>query len=164
MLRRGRLRRDWDWDGRELAMRFPPVSAVCDVVATGGTGALAGASGDLGECRDADRLIGGTDRGSRTGMNAITRSFTGRKRIRKSFGRIPEVAPMPNLIDVQRASYEAFLQMDVAARQPHAAPACRKCSSRSSRSTISPAAAGWSSSTTSSRSRNTTSRNASSAA
>ena len=48
-------------------------------------------------------------------MNAITRSFTGRKRIRKSFGRIPEVAPMPNLIDVQRASYEAFLQMDVAA-------------------------------------------------
>jgi len=41
-------------------------------------------------------------------------SFTGRKRIRKSFGRIPEVAPMPNLIDVQRASYEAFLQMNVA--------------------------------------------------
>ena len=47
-------------------------------------------------------------------MNAITRSFTGRKRIRKSFGRIPEVAPMPNLIDVQRSSYEAFLQMNVA--------------------------------------------------
>jgi len=46
-------------------------------------------------------------------MNAITRSFTGRKRIRKSFGRIPEVAPMPNLIDVQRSSYEAFLQMNV---------------------------------------------------
>ncbi|MCQ8276960.1 DNA-directed RNA polymerase subunit beta [Acetobacteraceae bacterium KSS8] len=46
-------------------------------------------------------------------MNAMTKSFTGRKRIRKSFGRIPEVAPMPNLIDVQRASYEAFLQMNV---------------------------------------------------
>ncbi|GAN76214.1 DNA-directed RNA polymerase subunit beta [Acidisphaera rubrifaciens] len=46
-------------------------------------------------------------------MNAITKSFTGRKRIRKSFGRIGEVAPMPNLIDVQRASYEAFLQMNV---------------------------------------------------
>ncbi len=46
-------------------------------------------------------------------MNAISRSFTGRKRIRKSFGRIPEVTPMPNLIDVQRASYEAFLQMNV---------------------------------------------------
>ena len=47
-------------------------------------------------------------------MNAVSRSFTGRKRIRKSFGRIAEVAPMPNLIDVQRASYEAFLQMHVA--------------------------------------------------
>jgi DNA-directed RNA polymerase subunit beta len=46
-------------------------------------------------------------------MNAISRSFTGRKRIRRNFGRIPEVAPMPNLIDVQRASYEAFLQMNV---------------------------------------------------
>jgi DNA-directed RNA polymerase subunit beta len=46
-------------------------------------------------------------------MNAIAKSFTGRKRIRKSFGRLPEVAPMPNLIDVQRASYEAFLQMEV---------------------------------------------------
>ncbi|ODU54146.1 MAG: DNA-directed RNA polymerase subunit beta [Acetobacteraceae bacterium SCN 69-10] len=45
-------------------------------------------------------------------MNAITKSFTGQKRIRKSFGRIPEVATMPNLIDVQRASYEAFLQMN----------------------------------------------------
>jgi DNA-directed RNA polymerase subunit beta len=44
-------------------------------------------------------------------MNAITRSFTAQKRIRKSFGRIPEVAVMPNLIDVQRSSYEAFLQM-----------------------------------------------------
>ena len=46
-------------------------------------------------------------------MNAINGSFTGRKRIRKSFGRIPEVAPMPNLIDVQRSSYESFLQMNV---------------------------------------------------
>ncbi len=45
-------------------------------------------------------------------MNAITmKSFTGQKRIRKSFGRIPEVVSMPNLIDVQRSSYEGFLQM-----------------------------------------------------
>ena len=36
-------------------------------------------------------------------MNAINKSFTSQKRIRKTFGRIPEVAPMPNLIDVQRA-------------------------------------------------------------
>ena len=49
-------------------------------------------------------------------MDAITPSqtFTPRKRIRKSFGRIPEVAPMPNLIDVQRSSYDGFLQMHVA--------------------------------------------------
>jgi DNA-directed RNA polymerase subunit beta len=40
-----------------------------------------------------------------------TQSFTGRKRIRKNFGRITEVTPMPNLIEVQRQSYEGFLQM-----------------------------------------------------
>ena len=36
--------------------------------------------------------------------------FTARKRIRKDFGRIPEVTTMPNLIEVQRRSYDAFLQ------------------------------------------------------
>src|SRR5277367_1178800 len=40
-------------------------------------------------------------------------SFTGKRRIRKTFGRIPEVAQMPNLIEVQRASYDHFLQMGV---------------------------------------------------
>ncbi|MDP7670146.1 MAG: DNA-directed RNA polymerase subunit beta, partial [Alphaproteobacteria bacterium] len=45
----------------------------------------------------------------------MTLSFTGRKRIRRGFGRIHEVAPMPNLIEVQRQSYEQFLQRDVAA-------------------------------------------------
>ncbi|MBM3541182.1 MAG: DNA-directed RNA polymerase subunit beta, partial [Alphaproteobacteria bacterium] len=44
-------------------------------------------------------------------------TFTGRKRIRRSFGRIAEVAPMPNLIEVQKNSYAAFLQMDAAAQQ-----------------------------------------------
>ena len=39
-------------------------------------------------------------------------SFTEKKRIRKSFGRIPEAIEMPNLIEVQRASYEHFLQMN----------------------------------------------------
>ncbi|WP_119169125.1 DNA-directed RNA polymerase subunit beta [Algihabitans albus] len=38
-------------------------------------------------------------------------SFTGRKRIRKSFGRIPEIAEMPNLIEVQKISYDQFLQV-----------------------------------------------------
>ncbi|NNE57318.1 MAG: DNA-directed RNA polymerase subunit beta, partial [Hellea sp.] len=39
-------------------------------------------------------------------------SFTGKKRIRKSFGRIPEVVRMPNLIEVQKSSYNQFLQKD----------------------------------------------------
>ena len=49
----------------------------------------------------------------------MAKSFTGRKRIRKSFGRIPEVAPMPNLIEVQKSSYDHFLQMDGVAEQRH---------------------------------------------
>src|ERR671938_1912822 len=44
-------------------------------------------------------------------------SFNGQKRIRKTFGRIPEVAPMPNLIEVQRSSYDHFLQMGVVPEQ-----------------------------------------------
>ena len=43
----------------------------------------------------------------------MTRSFTGRKRIRRDFGRISEVSQMPNLIEVQKTSYDQFLQMDV---------------------------------------------------
>ena len=43
---------------------------------------------------------------------AIKRSA--QRRIRKSFGRIPEVTTMPNLIEVQRQSYENFLQRLVA--------------------------------------------------
>ncbi|MDP8915654.1 MAG: DNA-directed RNA polymerase subunit beta, partial [Pseudomonadota bacterium] len=42
-------------------------------------------------------------------------TFTGKKRIRKSFGRIPEAVQMPNLIEVQRSSYEQFLQREVRA-------------------------------------------------
>jgi DNA-directed RNA polymerase subunit beta len=43
----------------------------------------------------------------------MAQSFTGKKRIRKSFGRIPEAVQMPNLIEVQRSSYEQFLQREV---------------------------------------------------
>lgn len=43
----------------------------------------------------------------------MVRSFTGRKRFRKNFGRIVEVAPMPNLIALQKSSYEAFLQRHI---------------------------------------------------
>ena len=35
--------------------------------------------------------------------------FSGKKRIRKHFGKIREVAEMPNLIEVQKSSYELFL-------------------------------------------------------
>src|SRR5436190_2125302 len=45
----------------------------------------------------------------------MAQSFTGKKRIRFSFGRIPEAVQMPNLIEVQRSSYEQFLQREVLA-------------------------------------------------
>lgn len=38
-------------------------------------------------------------------------TFTGRKRVRKFFGHIREVAEMPNLIEVQKASYDQFLMV-----------------------------------------------------
>ena len=41
----------------------------------------------------------------------MTLSFTGRKRLRKNFGKIQEIAHMPNLIEVQRTSYDQFLQL-----------------------------------------------------
>ncbi len=44
-------------------------------------------------------------------------SYTTKKCIRKSFGRVPEVAPMPNLIEVQKSSYDHFLQMGVVPEQ-----------------------------------------------
>ena len=47
----------------------------------------------------------------------MTKSFVGRKRIRKSFGKIPEVTEMPNLIEVQKTSYDLFLQKGVAASE-----------------------------------------------
>jgi DNA-directed RNA polymerase subunit beta len=41
----------------------------------------------------------------------MAQTFTGRKRVRKFFGKIQEVAEMPNLIEVQKASYDQFLQI-----------------------------------------------------
>src|ERR1700744_2532774 len=41
----------------------------------------------------------------------MTLSFTGRKRLRKNFGKIAEIAQMPNLIEVPRTSYDQFLQL-----------------------------------------------------
>ncbi len=40
----------------------------------------------------------------------MAQSFVEKKRIRKNFGKIGDAAPMPNLIQVQKDSYEQFLQ------------------------------------------------------
>ncbi len=42
----------------------------------------------------------------------MIKSLIGLKRVRKDFGRIPIVAPMPNLIEVQKSSYDKFLQRE----------------------------------------------------
>jgi DNA-directed RNA polymerase subunit beta len=42
----------------------------------------------------------------------MAETFTGRKRIRKKFGHIAEVAEMPNLIEVQKRSYDDFLMVE----------------------------------------------------
>src|SRR5688500_7056256 len=47
----------------------------------------------------------------------MTKPFTGRKRIRKDFGRIGEITRMPNLIEVQKSSYDQFLQIGVTAEK-----------------------------------------------
>jgi DNA-directed RNA polymerase subunit beta len=41
---------------------------------------------------------------------SMAQTYSGRKRIRKHFGKIREVAKMPNLIEVQKSSYDLFLQ------------------------------------------------------
>ena len=43
---------------------------------------------------------------------AKTASFSGRRRIRKYFGHITEAAQMPNLIEVQKSSYDQFLMVE----------------------------------------------------
>src|SRR5215212_1656571 len=42
----------------------------------------------------------------------MANTLLGRRRIRKFFGKIREVAEMPNLIEVQKASYDQFLMVD----------------------------------------------------
>ena len=41
----------------------------------------------------------------------MAQTLTGRKRVRKFFGKLQEIAEMPNLIEVQKASYDQFLQV-----------------------------------------------------
>jgi len=46
-------------------------------------------------------------------MASSVTALSSRKRVRRNFGSINEVAEMPNLIEVQRSSYEIFLQKDI---------------------------------------------------
>ena len=60
----------------------------------------------------------GSRRSGRSERETMAQTFTGRKRVRKFFGKIQEVAEMPNLIEVQKASYDQFLLVDGAGRRP----------------------------------------------
>ena len=46
-------------------------------------------------------------------MQPQTSTLLNRRRIRRSFGKISEAVKMPNLIEVQRLSYDQYLQMYV---------------------------------------------------
>ena len=43
----------------------------------------------------------------------MKRSFTQKHNVRKSFGKIPELLEMPNLLEIQKNSYELFLQKNI---------------------------------------------------
>ena len=45
----------------------------------------------------------------------MNKSFTARKRVRRQFGRLAAAVEMPNLIEVQKTSYEQFLQREMPA-------------------------------------------------
>ena len=47
----------------------------------------------------------------------MDQSYTGRKRVRKFFGKLKEITPMPNLIEVQKASYDKFFRTDMNAEE-----------------------------------------------
>jgi len=102
----------------------------------------------------------------------MAETFTGRKRVRKFFGKIQEVAEMPNLIEVQKASYDQFLLIKEpkGGRPDEGLQAVFKSvfpisfSNRSSPSRTSPTRPSSNSSATSSSRRNTMSTSAASAA
>ena len=54
----------------------------------------------------------GARRSDESERQNAAQTFTGRKRVRKFFGKIQEVAEMPNLIEVQKASYDQFLLVE----------------------------------------------------
>ena len=50
-------------------------------------------------------------------MSIQSSTLLNRRRVRRTFGKIVEVAKMPNLIEVQRHSYEQYLQMFIPANE-----------------------------------------------
>ena len=50
-------------------------------------------------------------------MASHVSTLDSRRRVRRSFGQLAEVTPMPNLIDVQRSSYDTFLQMGISGEE-----------------------------------------------
>ena len=66
-------------------------------------------------CAQAVECSGSQARNDKNGPNTWQlprhKSFNGRNRIRKKFGNIAEIAEMPNLIEVQKASYDDFLMV-----------------------------------------------------
>ena len=76
--------------------------------------------------------------------------------------RSPRILDIPNLIEIQKESFERFLQTRTSIRRSASPSGCRRCSSRCSRSGISTTPRRSSSSATCSKSRSTTCRSASS--
>ncbi|GHT88711.1 DNA-directed RNA polymerase subunit beta [Alphaproteobacteria bacterium] len=54
----------------------------------------------------------------------MDRSYTGRKRFRMSFGRIQEKTQIPDLISLQKSSFDAFLPKEARADKPEASGLC----------------------------------------
>ena len=79
----------------------------CQPSSTASEGQAVGRQGHLYE-EDFHLLDHGPGREDRAGLGR--RGW--RKRLRKNFGKIVEIAQMPNLIEVQRTSYDQFLQLD----------------------------------------------------
>ena len=48
----------------------------------------------------------------------MAQAYVGQKRIRRYFGKIREVLEMPNLIEVQKSSYDLFLRSGDSDRPP----------------------------------------------
>ena len=87
-------------------------------------------------------------------------SYTSKKRVRKNFGRIDAVADMPSLIEIQKGSYDSFIQANGAEKCEFGLDEVFKSISRLK---ISPATVNLSSLNMNLKSRNMTLKNVSNA-